>query len=61
MGLFGKARSAIDKLAEEKAKIELKMIQTPKVLPKTKSTRMVDESAEEYGHRLTQHRRKGLY
>jgi hypothetical protein len=61
MGLFGSGKSALDKLAEEKAKIELQILKTPKPVLKPKSTRMVDETADEYGKRLMKHRRTGLY
>jgi len=61
MGLFSSGKSAIDKLAEEKAKLELAIMKKPKPQPKPPSTRMGDESAEDYGRRLMKHRRTGLY
>jgi len=63
MGLiFNRVKqSAVQKYEEEKAKIDLKILKTPKPVPQPKSTRMVDETAEDYGKRLMKHRRSGLY
>jgi hypothetical protein len=62
MGLFGKAKSAVDRLEEEKAKIQMQLLKRKaNAKPVVKSTRIIDESPEDYGKRLTQNRRKGLY
>jgi len=61
MGIFGNAKSAVQKLEEEKAKIELKLLHTPKVLPKPRSTRMSDETAEDYMIKMQRARRTGRY
>ena len=61
LDIFHKGKSTIDKLQEEKARIELKMLHTKKVVPKPKSIGIVEESPEDYGRRLMKHRRNGLY
>jgi hypothetical protein len=61
MGLFGKAKSAVEKLEEEKAKIELKLLHTPKPVVKPISKRMSEETAEDYMLRMQRARRTGRY
>ena len=62
MSIFGKAKSAVEKLEEQKANIQMQLLKKKTTdKPVVKSTRIVDESPEDYGHRLAKHRRNGMY
>jgi hypothetical protein len=62
MGIFNRVKeTAVQKLEEEKANIELKMLRAPKPMPKPRSTRMSDETAEDYMVRMQRARRTGRY
>lgn len=61
MSIFGTTKSAVQKLEDEKAKIELKLLHAPKPVEKPVSKRMSEETAEDYMVRMQRARRTGRY
>jgi hypothetical protein len=63
MSIFGKGKSAIEKLQEEKQKIENRMAvnKLKQQSNQSKPFRMTDESASDYQKKLQNARRTGRY